>query len=686
MDRADKVKQLKDEGYAPLSRFGQYTIDVVVDGEREYFGLFETKHAANQMASKMRIAYGDENVSTGTMSDKEFQLFQGITPESMELFGNMLGLDATGDKSSDAVFQEYLKRTKNNRSAMKRLIRRKGIAGFSTDTGRVLASFIYSNARMTSAGLHMGELDSAVQDIPKGQGQLKDAAIELREYIKNPREEAQAMRGLLFAQYLGGNVASMLMNFMQVPTVSLPYLSQFGGVTKAAGALVKAMKDQKSNMLEKGLQQALKAADEKGITQPQAVHELMAQSRGSATLKSGDGTRTGNALAHASNNLAKFSVGWGKLFGMAEQINRRSTFIAAYRLGVEQGVPDPATFAEKAVNETQFINNKANKAKFARGAIGGTLMTFKSYSTNYLELLYRLSTQNGPEGKKAALLMLGMLFLMAGAGGMPGAEDAEDLIDGIGQRMGYNLSTKKAKEKFLEETFGKPMAQFIMSGISGLPGAPIDVSGRAGLGDLIPGTGVFMPKASHANDLLEFGGPAAGMLKRFGEAAGHLSSGNVFEAALSASPIAIANAWKGIDMLVSGMYKDSKGYKVLDTTPSEAVAKFAGFQPESVKSDSDDSYMRLRSKNFYNEYKQSVAARWANGMFESDPDQVQEAKDMIASWNEKNPELPMRPNMMAVAQRLKKMRETREERILKGAPKAMQATIRKEIAEDRAAQ
>ena len=686
MEQADRVNKLKAEGYAPLSRFGQYSVDVVVDGKREYFDLFETKEAANQMAAKMRMEFGIGKVQTGTISAKEFQLFQGMTPESMELFGNMLGLDAGGENASDTVFQTYLRFTKNNRSAMKRLMHRKGIAGFSTDTGRVLASFIYSNARLTSSGLHMGTMDKAVQDIPKGQGQLKDAAIELREYIKNPREEAQAMRGLLFAQYLGGNVASMLMNFMQVPTVSLPYLSQFGGVKKATAALLQAMKDQKSDTLEKGLQQALKNADEKGITQPQALHELMAQSRGAATLKSGDGTKMGDAKALANNAMSKFSMGWGKLFGMAEQINRRSTFIAAYRLGIEKGVANPATFAENAVNETQFINNKANKAKFARGAIGGTLMTFKSYSTNYLELLYRLSTKNGPEGKKAALLMLGMLFLMAGAGGMPGAEDAEDLIDGIAQRMGYNLSTKKAKEKFLEEIFGKAIGSFILHGVSGLPGSPIDISGRAGFGNLIPGTGVFMPKASHANDLLEFGGPAAGMLKRFGEAVGHLSTGNVFEAAMAASPVAIANMRKGVDMLDSGMYKDAKGYKVMDTTTGEALAKIAGFQPKAVKDDSEDSYLRLRTKNFYNEYKQAVSARWANGLFENDADQVQEAKDMIASWNEKNPELPMRTNMFAIAQRLKHMKETRETRVLKSSPKVMQSTIRQEIAAEKAAQ
>lgn len=52
----------------------------------------------------------------------------------------------------------YLKLAKSNRSAMKRLIQRKGIAGFNEDAGRVLAGFVYSNARQTASSLHMGEM------------------------------------------------------------------------------------------------------------------------------------------------------------------------------------------------------------------------------------------------------------------------------------------------------------------------------------------------------------------------------------------------------------------------------------------------------------------------------------------------------------------------------------------------
>ena len=167
----------------------------------------------------------------------------------------------------------------------------------------------------------------------------------------------------------------------------------------------------------------------------------------------------GDFLAKSGNAFTKLALGWGKLFGVAEQINRRATFIAAYRMAVENGNANPAEFATKAVNETQFINNRGNKMQWGRGAVGATLMTFKSYSINYLELLHRMATQNGKDGKMAAALMLGMLVLMAGAGGLPFAEDLNDLVDFLAERMGYNFSTKKAKQEFLENLLGKQIGR-----------------------------------------------------------------------------------------------------------------------------------------------------------------------------------------------------------------------------------
>jgi hypothetical protein len=682
LDTAAKINDLKKQGYAPLSRFGKYTVDVVVDGERQYFSMFETKADSNRMAEKMRAEFGADNVAQGTMSEKEFELFQGITPESLELFGNMLGLDSTGNEAQDKAFQTYLQLTKNNQSAMKRLIHRKGTDGYSENAGRVLAAFVYSNARQTSAALHIGQMDEAIAAIPKGEGEMKDHALRLAKYIKEPEEEAAVFRGMLFAQYLGGSVASALVNMTQPLTVSIPYLSQFGGLAKAGQAWAKAMKDMgKGVELEPGLKRAMLEAEEKGIVSPQEIHQLMAQARGAATLRSGDGTRSGDAKAMLANGWTRTVVAWGKGFGYAEQINRRSTFIAAYRMAVDRKIPNPGAFAEKAVNETQFINNKANKMRFGRGAIGATLMTFKSFSIYWLELIHRMGTQGGPEGKLAAAYMLGALFLVAGVGGMPFADDIEDLIDAIGQKMGYNISTKKAKQEFLEDLFGKQGAMFMERGLTGIPGVPIDVSGRLGMGNLLPGTGLLLEKRDSSRDMMELAGPAGDMIKRMFQAVGLLAKGEIAKAAETAAPRAAANVVKGVDMIDTGMYRDTKGGKVIDTTTGEAMAKMIGFQPSSVSKVQESNFINQRAKDFYSLKTQEIRAKWAMGIFENDPDKVAEARKMMLDWNENNPDQPMTANMPAIVKKVREMRKDKAQRIADTAPKALRAQMREDARE-----
>lgn len=685
IQKADRARDLMNRGYAPLSRFGSYSLDVVDEkGDRVYFGLFESKAEANKMARQMKANFPAATVSQGTMSDEEYKLFAGVSPETVELFGEMLGLETGGDDASHQAFQQYLKLAKANRSAMKRLIERKGIAGFSEDPGRVLAGFVYSNARQTSAGLHMSGITQAVRDIPKGQGELKDAAVQLLDYVKNPQEEAQKIRGLLFAQYLGGSIASALVNLMQPLNVTFPWLSQYGGVVKAAGQMKNAVSDAlKKSTGDKALDEALKKAAEDGIVSPQEVFQLMAQAQGKATLKPGDGTATGDALARGSNALSKLSLGWGKVFGLAEQFNRRTTFIAAYRTAVEQKMTDPAAFAEKAVNETQFVYNKGAKPKWARGAVGGVLFTFKSYSINYVELLSRMAS-SGPEGKKAALLALGVLFMMSGAGGLPFAEDLDDLVDGVMQRLGYNFSSKQAKQEFFTGILGRDGAQFVERGVSGIAGVPIDVSGRLGMGNLIPGTGLLTKKQDHGRDMLELAGPAGDLAKRTFEAAGKLVDGNITGrtgAVATLSPTAARNLIQAVDMANTGMYRDVTGKKVIDTDGYDVLAKAIGFQPNDVAR-VQDATRQVQNMIGQNKIREGeIAAQWAQGVFEQDAAKVQDARDALARWNEANPAAPIRIQMPQIIKRVKAMREDKATRIAKTAPKEIRASVRRELAD-----
>ena len=681
IDIADRAKDLQARGYAPLSRFGNYTLDVVVEGERKFFSLYESKAERAKMARTMRAEFPTARIEQGTVSQEGFKLFAGVSPETMELFGEMLGLDAAGDTSSSAAFAKFVKLTKSNRSTMQRLLKRKGIAGYSEDAGRVLAGFVYSNARKTSSNLHLKAIDSAVNDIPQGQGELKDAAVRLTDYVKNPREEAQAFRGLLFAQYLGGSVASAMVNMTQPVAVTFPYLSQYGGVGKAAARMTAAAKDAlKAKTGDAALDAALKHAEEQGIVAPQEVHQLMAQAQGRATLKAGDGTAAGNAAAKASNALSKLTLAWGKVFGVAEQFNRRITFIAAYRTAIGEGIDNAAEFAAKAIANTQFTYNKGNKPRWARGAVGSVLFTFKSYSVQYLELLHRMATQGGPEGKKAALLAMAVLFLMSGAKGIPFADDLDDLLDGLMQRLGYNFSSKRTKREFFANLLGEEGGRFVEHGLSGLPGVPIDVSGRMGMGNLIPGTGLLTKKADHTSDLTELLGPAGDLAKRAFEGAGQLVDGDVKKALTSIAPTAVRNVVKAADMADTGAYRDQKGRKVIDVDTGDVISKALGFQPNDVARVQEASQLAQSLVGQARMKQSELNAAMAQAIYEKDTDAREAVRAARDRWNEANPESRINISMPSVLKQLQAMKQDKTTRLANAAPKGIRAQVKRELA------
>jgi hypothetical protein len=367
------------------------------------------------------------------------------------------------------------------------------------------------------------------------------------------------------------------------------------------------------------------------------------------------------------------------VFSVAEQYNRRITFIAAYRTAVAQKMSDPAAFADRAVAETQFVYNKGNKPAWARGAIGATLFTFKQYTVNYLELLGRM-WQSGPEGKKAVLLALGVLFLIGGADGLPFEQNAEDVLDGFLQHLGYNFSSKRARREFFARILGEDGARFIEKGISGLPGVPIDVSGRMGLGRPLPGTGLALKKSDHTSDVGEFLGPVGDLGKRAGQAVGKLLDRDFAGAADLLQATATRNITKGIDMLKRGEYRDDRGRKVVDTTAAEAGFKMLGFQPNAVARVQEGTREVVQMVALTKLVQAEVADKMARAMYEHDSGAMAAARALRDRWNENNADMRIKIDMPSVLKRLKSMRETKEERVAHTAPKALRGRVREALA------
>lgn len=663
-EKVQRIEQLQNEGYAPLMRFGKHTLHVTgPGGSTEFFGMYETVRDANRAARQLRADPGMSSMTfaQGVMSQEEHKLFSGLSLDSLELFADTIG------EGDNPVYQEYLKHAIANRSALKRMIERKGTAGYSEDVSRVLASFVTSNARMSAGHLHLTDAKKAAEAIPKEQGDLRDDAIKLVEYVTNPAEEAAAARGLLFTSFIGGSVASALVNMTQPITMTLPYLTQFGGAAKAGKRLTAAMAMVASGKgMDAGLADALKRAESDGIVSPQEIHHLQAEAM--------------NTLGK-NPMLKKAAFVWGAMFSLAEQFNRRVSFVAAYQTAQQEGIANPFAFAEKAVIETQGLYNKGNKAQWARGAIGATAMTFKQFSTHYLEFLTRM-WKSGPEGKKAVAVALALLILMGGAGGLPFADDLDDLIDTLGQAMGHDTNAKRWKRQFVAKTLGLGDAagDVATRGLTALPGFPLDLSVRLGMGNLLPATGMFLrSNTDTSKQLLEFAGAAGALASNALDGGKRLLGGDVGGAVMSAMPMAVQNMAKGVQMAMTGEYRNAKGAKVMDVDATDAAMKFIGFQPAEVARESGRVSESLRSTQLAKNVESEIAGQWAQAMVDGDADGVAKARRSLADWNEANPSAPIKITRTQVLARVKALKSSRADRTVKAAPKEMRATVRESL-------
>jgi hypothetical protein len=366
----------------------------------------------------------------------------------------------------------------------------------------------------------------------------------------------------------------------------------------------------------------------------------------------------------------KMMFAWGSLFSAAELINRRITFVAAFNLAsdmdpgklAKMGHPSPFSFAANAVDETQFVYTKASRPRWARGAVGGLLLTFKTYSISYLELFWRLP-------KREKVLMLGTLVLMAGTSGLPGADDLDDLVDSFGQRLGYDTNSKDFRQRVLTEAFGPQWAAFVQRGITGLAGSPIDVAGRLSMGNLIPGTGMLRKDVTNAErEIFELGGPAGSFFKGLVDA--------VRGDASKAAPSTIANAIKAADMLRTGAYRDARGNTVVQTTPTDAAVKALGFQPGEVAQVQRESQIKAQRTALARNVEAEIVADWAAGIFEKDQSKQADARRRLIEWNQKNPRTPIEVTDEQIEKRVESMVLTRQQRMLKAAPKEMRPMLR----------
>lgn len=664
------AKNLKLAGYAPLMRFGKYTVEVkAIDPmtgnvERDengkqithFFGRYESEKEARKVEAALRNEYeGDDAVAitAGTYNSDRHELYTGVTPETLELFAEATGMGDMAD--------EFIRLAKSDRSAMKRQLERKGTPGFSQDLPRVLSSFITSNARHAAQRLYMTSINQAVKRIPKEKGDVQQEAQKLRNFVLNPDDAGAVSSSLMFAWFLGGSVAAAAVNMTQPLMVTLPFLTQFTTVAKASALLTKAMPAAfgKAEITDKELREGLERASLEGVVDAQEIFHLY--SMGS------------NQLVKGNRGQAALTL-WGAMFSGVEKINRRMTFIAAWNLAKERGEKNPYAFAVRAVNQTQGIYNKVNRPNIARTWGGRMVMTYKGYSLMVGELMVRM-WKSGPQGKKAVMIMLAMLFLAAGEEGLPMSKALDDLIDTIGQLLGFDTNMRRWKRRTAHEIMGKEWGDAFLYG--GSAWLPLDFGGRLGLGQMLPGTEILKPSSGIFNmrAIGELVGPTAGAGGQIGDAAEASFEGNYGKAVQNASPKAVRDVLAGLEMATRGQATDARGRKVEDVGLTEAGVKAIGFQPTKVAMAHRRTMPIQQDIALQGKREAAIVAKWARAAMDGDQKGVEAAIAERDAWNARNPDTPIVISKQQILGRVKTMRAEKDTRMFKTAPKEMRGRV-----------
>lgn len=173
------------------------------------------------------------------------------------------------------------------------------------------------------------------------------------------------------------------------------------------------------------------------------------------------------------------------LFRTVDMFARKATVLAAYHNGRSKGMNH-----DQAINYAKEINRKANfdygvadaPNVFRRGSIFSQIaLQFKKYPIKELELMYELITK-GSAAQNAKFW--GTYFLLCGLLQVP----MSDWLDDIWKELFGSSPKTKIKKMVMEaagdDPVGKELAKIAMYGIGSVSPLNVDISSRAGVGDV----------------------------------------------------------------------------------------------------------------------------------------------------------------------------------------------------------
>lgn len=628
------MDNMRNKNYFPRSRMGNYYIRIIAEeDDTEWDGYkgakgsnvgFYTFDTEAEMMSFMKELNEDDATSGsvrflgGKLSPSVYSL-QGQPNAIIQKVKAELEAAGQLDKETKGVLDAIALDIAPGRKFLRHMTRRKGVAGYSTDVARVYANYMSSAANHIARSEYASDLQHNLDMMDKlidlNQGKkvvtqdLGDIAAYFKrhfQYLMDNKNDWADIRAMGFLWYLGFNVKSALVNFMQTPMVLYPVLAGHTSDANALRRITGAIKDlskafKNSQALEPDLINTIDAMIKAGLLDESMVSDLagMGEENALKRLIPGYDLKT---------TYHKFAHYGGAMFRYGEKINRMITVISAHRIAKDNGMTeqdDINEFVRRMIQTSQFEYSRFNRAEFMRGR-RSVFFLFWQYMQHASYLLF------GGQGSKTAMRMWALALVIAGIEGLPFAELILDLLDvggtQIKKMLGYSdprVELRKDLRELIQQMDDQGQPDMWLKGTSyfwglgplhglkafGVPVPDVSIRGSVSYGDPIPWfDGITDPTVTDAEKLTyktvaAMAGPMGGIVLG-GIQALYSDEDNAWKKWEKVMPVFARNASTGVRWIAEGQETGVSDSTLLSfSTPeqrAEAVVKALGFQPTRV--------------------------------------------------------------------------------------------------------
>jgi hypothetical protein len=528
---------------------------------------------------------------------------------------------------------------------------------------------------------------------------------------------ASWMRRWISSVQLGGSLAQPIMNNIGPLTNFIPWLMSYNektgfgggaGFTNAYAQYFRALSDVggaggvsfskralEMHTAEYWDQVATGMREHAGVSKAEA--EFIAdQTRSGVLTPAQANSLLGTSRNYTTNPAIRQALDkWMFFYVSSEQATRRAAALAAFRVEMDRQLSAKGvtldklsladykkfharatTFATDGVRFTLGEYGVTNRPAAWRSGFQSFLYMYRVWPTTSIQTLSRLDNA----GKAAFLLPL---LAMSGLGGLPFAEDVEDLIDTLLQRTGASVgSVRLEMARLIDEVLPGSSAYILNGPMSKFIG--LDTAGRFGMGDFIPGTAGLLPGQELSETLKDVIGPAWGFIE------GTLMGGSQLAAAPFSDTATVVDAMRqgpvtllralGDTMAYSssGAVIDKRGYVIEpDVTTAMLAIRVLGFSPAPVAAQYEVIRLAKRETN----YQKQVVAKFRTGLLKAEMsgDSVTAAsiRRSVREWNAANKGtlLEIRDFEKNYARLKKQAMMPAQQRFLKSAGKANQDAI-----------